>query len=542
MNPVRRARRARRAREGAAILPSLRPSWTVRVRTPSLGRLHLAVATLFALDGAVFGSWAARVPDVSDTVGATSTTLGFALFCVSAGALASMQLTGLLCARLGAGIVCASGTVMLSVAVVLPGISATLPQLSLALLVFGAVTGAVNVAANSLGVQVQAKRHRPILSGLHASFSFGGLAGALIGGLASGVPVPVHLIAVGCVGLIVAAKIAPVLAQADPIFLESPLLLADKATERAANGLRPLAVRAIVALGAIAGCTAFAEGALSDWGALHLRQNLHTTPAFATAGYAGFCLAMACGRLSGRRWIIRYGDTHVLVGGALVAAAGVLGAALSPSLAVALLGFALVGLGLANIFPLAIARAGLIGGARGVALTSSVGYSGLLAGPPVIGFLAAKAGLPLALSSISALALVAAWLAFAFALEAPAATTIVVGLRAQSLARLEPASARTRSRARHHADVTAPRHIDVRAHRHIDVTAHRHADMSGHHHQIDVTASRPATGHQPLSTRSAPSTAWSDVVLGTGPVDHWDESSDLRVSVDGTAPVGRSRL
>ena len=118
----------------------------------------------------------------------------------------------------------------------------------------------------------------------------------------------------------------------------------------------------LVVLGLIAGCTAYGEGAITDWGALHLRETLAASPAIAAAGYAAFSLAMACGRLSGGRLVRSFGATHVLVHGSAFAAVGMVAAAFAPVAAVALAGFALVGLGLANVFPLAIARAGALGG------------------------------------------------------------------------------------------------------------------------------------------------------------------------------------
>src|SRR5690242_12468716 len=161
--------------------------------TPTRRQLLAAVAALFAFDGAVFGSWAARIPDVTAQVGVSHTTLGLALLCVSVGALASMQLTGALCARLGAGRVATAAAVVLCLAVALPGLAATPPALAVALLGFGAATGAVNVAANSVGVRIEATGDRPVLPGLHAAFSLGGLGGATVGGLLSGVGVAPHL-------------------------------------------------------------------------------------------------------------------------------------------------------------------------------------------------------------------------------------------------------------------------------------------------------------------------------------------------------------
>ncbi|MQA36481.1 MFS transporter, partial [Modestobacter roseus] len=147
---------------------------------------------------------------------------------------------------------------------------------------------------------------------------------------------------------------------------------------------------------------------LSDWGALHLREQVAAAPALAAAGYAGFSSAMAVGRLAGGRLVLALGERRLLVGGALLAAAGALAAVTTTSLPVALAGFVLVGLGLANVFPLAIARAGALGGPSGVALATTVGYTGLLGGPPVIGFLAEHAGLPAALGTVSLAAVLAA--------------------------------------------------------------------------------------------------------------------------------------
>jgi MFS family permease len=191
-------------------------------------------------------------------------------------------------------------------------------------------------------------------------------------------------------------------------------------------------------LGAIAGCTAFGEGALTDWGALLLRQELGAPATLAAAGYAGFSLAMAVGRLFGGRLLLAWGERRLLVGGTLVAAAGALAAVTTSSLGVALAGFVVVGLGLANVFPLAIARAGLLGGAPGIALATTVGYTGLLGGPPAIGLLADVAGLAVALTSVALLAVVAAGLALtvsgdAVRVPAPRVVATRVGARLQPM-------------------------------------------------------------------------------------------------------------
>jgi MFS family permease len=366
----------------------------------------MAVAVLFAMDGFVFGTWAARIPDVSAQVGASHSSLGVAVLCLSVGALACMQLAGALSARLGPGRVSVVAAALVSVATALPAMAGSLPQLCVALLFFGAATGAVNVAANSLGVQVETRWGRPLLPSLHAGFSFGGLTGALVGGLLSTfLGVAPHLVGVTVVGLAIVGWIGPTLARADEA---APRSRAVHPTEEQPGRRGHPHTAVLVVLGAIAGCTAYGEGALTDWGALYLREDLGATPVLAAAGYAGFSLAMACGRLVGSRLVAVLGEDELLVGGSLLAAAGMFIAAWSGSVTVALAGFVLVGLGLANVFPLAIARAGALGGAGGVALASTVGYSGLLGGPPLLGFLAEYTGLTISLSTVAVFAVLAA--------------------------------------------------------------------------------------------------------------------------------------
>ena len=407
---------------------------------PSAVRLRRVTAALFALVGTVFGSWAARIPDVSAQVSASPAELGIALLCISVGALAAMQLTGEACARLGPGRVGAPAVALLSASVVAPGLAATPTQLCAALLLFGAGTGAANVAANSLGVVVEARCDRPLMSLLHAGFSLGGLVGALVGGLVSTAVSPsAHLLAVGAAGLLAGAVLAPTLLRADvrnggP----APVAAAPPGTPAA---VRPL----VVVLGALAACTAFGVGALADWGALHLRGALEASPAVAAGGYAGFCLSMAVGRLAGGPLLQRLGDRRLLAGGALLAVAGGLLAVLSTSVAPALVGFVLVGLGLANVFPLAVGRAGAVGGASGVALASTIGYAGLLGGPPLIGLVAEHTGTALALSSVPLLAAVAVLLALRVPVEhpgLPVRAVLALPLPGQRLARV---AARCRS-------------------------------------------------------------------------------------------------
>jgi MFS family permease len=169
--------------------------------------------------------------------------------------------------------------------------------------------------------------------------------------------------------------------------------------------------RTVVLLGVIALCASYGEGAISDWGALHLREDLGAAAGLAAAGYAAFALAEACGRLAGSWLLVRIGQTRLLTAGGVVTGIGMLAAALSPSLPLALAGFALTGLGVANSFPAAMSRVGVLAGPSGVAAASTFGYAGFLLGPPVIGFLASAVSLRVALTTVSLLAVLAIVLA-----------------------------------------------------------------------------------------------------------------------------------
>src|SRR4051812_14727552 len=286
-----------------------------RAPQPSTRRLRTAVTALFVLDGAVFGSWAARVPDVAARVGADHRTLGIALLCLSLGALVSMRLTGAWAARFGAGRVAAAAAVAVSAGAILPGLVGSVAALGAALCVFGAATGMVNASANAVGVEVEARVGRPILSGLHAGFSLGGLGGALLGGAVSSLlGVPAHLALVAAGGLFVSAWALPTLLGAR----RAPA--APSAPGRSDGGTRRRPTAVLVVLGLIAGCTAFSEGALTDWGALLLREQLAAPATVAAAGYAGFSLAMAAGRLAGGRLLQAVGERRLLVGGTGLAA------------------------------------------------------------------------------------------------------------------------------------------------------------------------------------------------------------------------------
>jgi MFS family permease len=378
-----------------------------KVKHPGMSVRRRELTAFFTVHGFVYASWAVRVPAVKQQTGASADQLGLALLCMSGGAVATMLIAGAACRRFGSTRLTVASCAALALTLLLPPLAHSAAELGGALLIFGAAYGCMNVAMNSVAVDHVAALRRPVMPSFHAAWSVGGLAGASLGGLLAPHLSPLRDLSLIClVALLVTAIAGRGLlrdmsaAPADP----APAARSSRAGWR--GTLR--SVRVVGVFGLIALCAAYGEGAVGDWGALHLREDLKVSAGLAAAAYAAFALAEATGRLSGTKLLEWHGQTRVVVAGGLTACAGMLVAALAPNVWLALIGFAATGLGLANMFPAAMARAGLLAGPSGVALASTLGYGGLLLGPPTIGFLAADAGLRYALTTVSFLALVAA--------------------------------------------------------------------------------------------------------------------------------------
>ncbi|MET8244234.1 MFS transporter [Streptomyces sp. NPDC005202] len=374
-----------------------------------LTRLRIALTAFFALDGFVFAGWVVRIPAIKQQTHASASGLGLALLGVSAGAVVTMTLTGRLCRRYGSQPVTVVCAVLLSLSVALPPLTHSAPALGAVLLVFGAAYGGINVAFNSAAVDLVAALRRPVMPSFHAAFSLGGMIGAGVGGLVAGSLSPTrHLLGLTVIGLLVTAVAGRTLQRHEPPVPADRIPAEERAPRRPDGRTRGL----VVVFGLIALCTAYGEGAMADWGALHFEQDLDASPGVAAVGYSCFALAMTVARLTGTTLLERLGRTRTVVAGGTTAAVGMLLGCLAPSVWAALIGFAVTGLGLANLFPVAVERAGTLAGPSGVAIASTLGYGGMLLGPPAIGFMADWFSLSAALTSVAVLAAVAAVIGF----------------------------------------------------------------------------------------------------------------------------------
>ncbi len=362
---------------------------------PSLavGRARLAVAAVFFANGCGLGSWVPHIPDVKLWHGLSDAALGLALLAIAAGAVAALPVAGALVARFGSRPVTRGAALLFCTALPLPLLAPDVPTLLAALALLGVGTGSLDVAMNAHAVLIEERYGRPIMSSFHGMFSLGGLAGAALAGAAmqAGLPPVMHLaLSAAVLGLAVLAA-WPALLPTAPAVSGGPLFVLPRGR--------------LIGLGAVAVIGLMAEGAMGDWSAVYLRMDLGATAATAAYGFAAFSLAMALGRLSGDRLVARFGPAGVLVAGALIGA-GTLGAALlaaDPALAV--LGFAGMGIGLANVVPVVFGAAGRLQDLApgiGIAAVSSAGYFGFLAGPPLIGLVAEASGLAVALGLVAA--------------------------------------------------------------------------------------------------------------------------------------------
>ncbi|MFG2910784.1 MFS transporter [Kitasatospora sp. NPDC048286] len=379
------------------------------------GPARVALTAFFAIDGFLFAAWVVRIPDVRSQVSASHSALGLALLCLSIGAVLTMPMVGRLCLRYGPRPVTVGSLALLSLAVPLPAHAHSVTALGGVLLLFGAGYGGANVAMNSAAVDLVAQLRRPVMPSFHAGYSFGGLAGTGVSGLVAGPLSTAWALALSAVlgmAVTIAAGVvllrSPAAEQVAPDRASRPGGAGRTGADAGSAGGRTRLL--VLLLGLTALCTAYGEGAIADWTTLHLSDDVHASSVVAATGYGAYAFAMAGGRVGGTWLSIRLGQTRLMLFGGLTAAAGMLVAALAPVVPVAICGFVLVGLGLANLFPLALARAGAAGGPQGVAFASSLGYGGMLIGPVVIGFLADAAGLPLALTTVALAATVAALL------------------------------------------------------------------------------------------------------------------------------------
>jgi hypothetical protein len=366
-------------------------------------RLRLArmsTAAVFFYQGLIIASWASRIPAIKAAAGLSDGLFGLALLGAPLASIAVMRPAAKILAKHGSGGLIRASVIANVAAMILLATARNGASLAFALAVLGTVGGTLGIGMNAQGVQIERRYGRPLMIGFHAGYSFGGLAGALLGSAAarSGYSPLRHL----ALTAIISAALC----------LAASRWLITGADQPPTPGRRSGAARllrdtpVLWVLGAIVFCMLLSEGAMADWSALFMRDTLGTTAGTAALAYAGFSLMEAVTRLGGNRVIASLGAVATVRAGAALAAVSLAIALLVPSPAVAIAGFGLFGFGMAAIAPIAFSAAGNkpgIPSSSALARVMSVGYTGIFVGPAVIGVVAQAAGLTVALCIPAAL-------------------------------------------------------------------------------------------------------------------------------------------
>jgi MFS family permease len=385
-----------------------------------LRRARGAVFAIFWLCGVIAALWSASLPSVNNRLHLGETRLGLALLLVGAGAIAVMPTVGRMCDRYGSRRVLRLIAPLCPLPLLGPALAGSYPALLVSAFVLGAGVGGLDVAMNAHAIVVEQRYGRSIMSAFHGLWSVGGVAGSAViaAGLRAGAPDPA-LVTGGAIA------VAVLLAAPGPLLLPGggtraagaagggdPALGGDAAVRPAGS---PLRNPTVVLLGVVCLAGFMAEGAAYSWAPLHAIKELHVTPPVAALAYTIFAAALTTGRMTGD-WLRRHaGMVRGMAWAGGIAAAGYLLVLLAPSLGVGGLacdytGWGVAGFGLATVVPAIFTAVGSLGSGvgRALSLVATCGYGGELAGPAVIGPLAAATSLRVALLVPGALTLVIA--------------------------------------------------------------------------------------------------------------------------------------
>jgi MFS family permease len=389
-------------------------------------RQRWAIATIFAVHGAVAGTFATRIPAIAEHLHLTPGALGLALVMPAVGSLSTMPLTGRLIHRVGARAATRLLIAALCLVLALPALASSLPVLCLTMVVLGAASGTSDIAMNAEGSALEQRMGTSIMSSLHGMWSIGGFVAAGIGTAAARADVGArpHL-AVMALLLLAVGQLAGAWLPADAVPAGGgavdrvPAGGAVSAGGAAADGVavdRPrfgLPSGIVLVIGLVAFCAVFAEAAGADWAAVYMRDMLGSGHATAAATYGVFAASMAVMRLLGDRVVRRFGAARTVRSGAAGGAAGGALMVVRPGTAGTIVGFGLLGVGIAVVVPLAFAAAGRVGSAGGhagtgnaIAGVATIAYGSGLAAPGAIGGVADLTSLAWSFVLVTALVVV----------------------------------------------------------------------------------------------------------------------------------------
>lgn len=361
-------------------------------------RSQLAVGALFCFLGLQYATWAARLPAIRTRLDLTAAEVGVLLLACGVGAAASFPLVARLMRQLGSRRLAGLSALGLVAVLLALSVAPNYPAALVILFADGVAVACLNVAMNAQGAALEATYQRTTMAKLHAIFSGGTLAAALLASAVTGLSqaLPVHFTGAAGILLLLVGFSWPGLLTDDPT---PPQTNPEKRRRRWAV---PTRVTVWLSLAMVFGTVT--EAAMNDWSALYLRDIVHATAQITPMGIAVVSAMMLLARLFADRWRVRWGDRTVVVAGAVLAGAALTLALLLGGLVPTLVGFALVGLGMAAVTP-CIYVAAAREGSNALTLVAAMGTTGLLAGPPIIGFIADASSLVWGMGAVAGSAL-----------------------------------------------------------------------------------------------------------------------------------------
>ena len=359
---------------------------------------------VFASNSVLFGGWATRLPDIQNQLTLTEGQLGLALLCVAVGGLVVMPVVPYLMNRIGTGRATYYSTLLYALATILPSIAPGFYTLLFSFLIVGFGVGTMDVSMNAAAAAIEKRDNLNIMSSCHGMFSLGGFVGSILASTAAAQGVSVSAQMIVMVAIVVVVNV--ILLRPTVIDLPS----SDTDGQHFALPKGPVLLIALVGFAIMV-----TEGAVADWSSVYVRNTLDSGVFVGGLGFAGFWLGMTIGRFSGDRIVPIYGAKRVVATGSLLGFVGLLLAVGVATPIAAIIGFTLVGVGLANVVPVLFRTASRIPGVPsgiGVASVTTAGIFGFLIGPPLIGFLADEFGLRIALGVIALMTLLGALISF----------------------------------------------------------------------------------------------------------------------------------
>lgn len=361
---------------------------------------RLAVKIVFFLNGFIYANWVSRLPRIQEIFSLSNGGIGLILLSASVGAVTAMPFTGWAIIKNGSRRITLVSAMFFCAVVPLIPLMPDFYFLMLLFFVMGISTGMLDVAMNAQAVMVEQQHGKPIMTSFHALFSIGMMLGALSGSffVKLGSPLLIHLM------IVVGLSLLTIVWVRYNLIRDSP----NKETVHEGPAFR-LPNAAIIGIGVIAFCCMLGEGSMADWSTNYMEKIAGASRALAPVGLSAFAFAMTFGRLFGDKAREKFGDKKLLVMCSLVATFGLgLGLVFTQPLFV-IIGFSIVGLGLSVIVPIAYSIAGNtkdLPPGVGLAMVTTVGYTGFLFGPPIIGFLADWQNLRFALMFVAILFLI----------------------------------------------------------------------------------------------------------------------------------------